>query len=254
MTNSNSVASGDPSSTTPNVRWNHRGSPQYNSFTIIGFGDLFFNDLLSSNVASQPSSQPTWLCGTRQLGHLNHPRNQFGSVALTTRMMFSSCWASIVFWIFFDRWRCSSPRRDVTCQFDCKSKISSDFRRTCTVRTCLCRTTGFSTIPQKTVLTHFDIVLHRKDRWKGHLVDDTRLRYLHLSAPWDPIAVAQRTRHPADLRAPTCLCTTRGTSPTLSKLCTREPLDNWLLSVDLGNLPLLHQAYVGGLSICCSRN
>ena len=144
-------------------------------------------------------------------------------------------------------------RRFSTSSISCHEE-SSAFKRTCTMGTCLCRTTGFSTIPQKTIVTHFDIVLHRKDRWKGHLVDDTRLRYLHLSAQWDPIAGAQRTRHPADLRARTCLCTTRGTSPTLSKLSTREPLDNWLLSVDLGNLPLLHQAHVSGLSICCSRN
>ena len=64
MTSSNFVASGDPSSATPNVRWNHRGSPQYNSFIRISLFDLFFNDLLSSIGASQPSSQPTWICGT----------------------------------------------------------------------------------------------------------------------------------------------------------------------------------------------
>ena len=29
-----------------NVRWNHRGSPQYN-FKKVGLGDLFFHDLLS---------------------------------------------------------------------------------------------------------------------------------------------------------------------------------------------------------------
>ena len=169
MTSSNSAASGDPNSATPNVRWNHRGSPQYHNFTRIG-----------------PSSQPTWICGTHDPHDVQLLLGLDRLLDLFHRLgMFLS-----------------AKRRDVPT--GCKSKISSAFKRTCTMGTCLCRTTGCSTISQKTLLTHFDIVLHRKDRWKGRLVDGTRLRYLHLSAPWDPIAAAQRTRHPADLRAPAC--------------------------------------------------
>ena len=55
-----------------------------------------------STTASQglASLIPSSTIFSRQLGHLNHPRSQLGSVALTTRMMFNSCWAQIVFWIF----------------------------------------------------------------------------------------------------------------------------------------------------------